>query len=285
MKVTYYYKGAVLGEITHTNISNIVTPYFEPNEPLSRIFQRFNGQECDNWRVDKTNFTSATFDIYLSPEKPAKSIGCMAADNRKPVSALVSKFCLVDVEFSHKQDSIDSAGLKSGNTWKIQGHLTGELHKRRPCIVLSIEGDNLEVIPLSTVPGDDTHFRFELSGNTFNGCESSYSYDSSYAVTRLKQTISLYRAFPMRGRDGKYKLTCHGIKLNKGDKNKLLNGLTTQRGLDVIQEITEDRDKVQRELLELQSTLDEQKEVINELRKVLGQPAQDDLTILRSLLS
>ncbi len=285
MKVTYYYGNAVLGEITHSNISNIVTPYYEPGEALSRIFQRFNGHNGDNWRVDKTVITSSTFDIHLSPERPAKSIGRMAADNRNGVTALVSKFALVDVEFSHKQDSIDAAGLKSENTWKIQGHLTGELHKRRPCIVLSIEGDNLEVIPLSTIPGDDSLFRFKLSGSAFNGCQSSYSYDPSYAVIRLKLTVSLYRVFPLRGRDGKYNVTCHGNKLNKGDKNKLLNGLTTQYGLDAINELKEDRDKAKSELLDLQNTFDEQKVAINELRKALGEPSQDDLTVLRSLLS
>lgn len=289
MKVTYSYKGTAIGEIVHTNIENVVTPYFNKQEKPSRIFQRFNGHRNDNWMVLDLKIINSDIAISIIPESPAKSLGCIIDNNRRGqgrrgANSVVTKYALVDVEFSHKQNSVSASGQLTENTWKIQGHLPGELHKRRPCIVLSIEDDNLEVIPLSTVPDDDSLLRFKLSDSAFSGLHPSYSDSVSYAVTRLKQTVSLYRVFPLKEKDGKYKLQCHGNRINKGDKNKLHNALTTQYGLDEIEALTKERDQAKKDLLDLQNNAKQQRIVISELRKDLGMPLEDDLSVLESLL-
>ena len=101
---------------------------------------------------------------------------------------------MVDVDFGHHSSVLTHTSVDDDNSEYLSTLLEAELHKRRPCIVLSKEGNTVQVLPLSTNRHKD---EFAINPDIFSGLASRYNGKTSYALPQLIQTVSPLRVFPL----------------------------------------------------------------------------------------
>lgn len=115
---------------------------------------------------------------------------------------------------------------RSPATWNTS---PGELHKRRPCIVLAHSEGRAQVMPMTTDQSASNNPKnILISRDSFAKMHPRYTEKDSYALPDMIQTVSTSRIFPPQAADGKHPGTYAQYKLCSSDKNKVVSVLATQ---------------------------------------------------------
>jgi uncharacterized protein YifN (PemK superfamily) len=200
----------------------------------------------------------------------------------------VPKFHIVEVDFGFYSDVFSIDGSMKRNQKYTEALLPGELHKRRPCILLAVQNRQVQVIPLSTKTtiGHDPK-NVPLSKASFSKLASRYSEAQSYALLGMIQTVSVNRIFPPRNKNGKVEHKYQLYSIAAPDKNALKSALAQQythgivyqnellnRNLEKLSQekmkILSSNNKLKDELKEIGATVDELRNFILRFGKDLG---------------
>jgi hypothetical protein len=278
MKIEYYHNGNLLAHIKHSNIAEIIAPKhiartsFEAGSKNIFIYQRFINETSLNWQVTsvtdikgfvKIRLSSPilckatgatrnanwlvtasirfhTVEITLEPHRPPKSIGLTRDQSGGGIHSYIAKLSIVEVDFGTEQNSISKNGVSKRNEWQTSGNLPGELYKKRPCVVVSIDGNNIEIIPLSTSGQANDYDRILVSPQSFSKLHWRFSKDPSFALIRLKQTVSIYRVFPPLLPNSSFPKHCLALKIRKSDGKSIFDAVAMLHDSEKVKSLIDD---------------------------------------------
>ena len=228
----------ILGIVEHTDFHEMLVPFYENGHAVSYISRKFNDyQHITIWEVVDVVFNGNTFEVSLIETVSPSSLAAIAEKRNQKINKLVSKYCLVEVDFGHKANLGGVGGIVGNNTWDVSTHLPAEMYKKRPCVVLDIDGSRIQVVPISTsVRTEADNFHVELTAPSFNKLHSRYRSKPSYILTTMIQTVSAYRVYPPKLATRKFAPSCNPYKLCSADKANLLKKLTLIYGHALVQE-------------------------------------------------
>ena len=223
-------KGEKLGVTQHTDIIDAFIPSFKKEKHAVFINRKFTSQpDILSWRIIDIVTAEGTVDILLEPSIYPLSLATYSQGQKKVPKFYLRKFRLVDVDFGFHFDIVKPCGTKTNNNYKLSALLPGELHKRRPCIVLSAEGNRVQVLPMSTKPKKGTSpYHIEISPQSFSNMNERYSEAPSFALLQMVQTVSINRVFPPKDIHGKCEPHYSRYKLTHADKLKVEQALSDQ---------------------------------------------------------
>lgn len=218
-----------LGKVSHSSFHKVLIPFFEENGPSSFIYRHFSGNATTTWAVKDVSVEGSDVTIKLSDAGSSTSIGRMAEGNNKGnANRLITKYGVVEVDFGHKA-SVLSIGdqVPVNNTHCAGSHLPGELYKRRPCIVLSVSADRVQVMPLTTKDNAPDPASIELSERSFSRLNGKYTSASCHTLPRMIQTVSSHRVYPPMLQNGTFPTKCSQYTLCSADKEALKASLAS----------------------------------------------------------
>lgn len=231
--------GIALGNAVFTDISEILIPDFKVEK--HDVYMRYcfkSKPDTTVWKVIDLVINGTKITIHLLGVSAPESLGNFAQNqfSKKPSTILRSnQYQLVEVEFGFQQH-IFSSELKGKNKNSSIALMPGELHKKRPCIVIHCEDEKAQIIPLTTRPSPGHPKQLPISRESFNGLSSRYKKNDSSALISMVQTVSVYRIFPMRNKDGNYSNDYIKHKLCKIDKSALIDILSKTYAKAIISE-------------------------------------------------
>ncbi|VAX00606.1 hypothetical protein MNBD_GAMMA22-3010 [hydrothermal vent metagenome] len=219
----------VLGVVEHKNIPEVLIPFHKDDHASSFIAKKFiDNDSTIIWEVVDVVHTDVTIEVSLAGINSPTSLATQAKNMNRKVTSLVSPYCLVEVDFGHKTNLAGAAGITDVNTWDMSTHLPAEMYKKRPCVVLAIDGNRVQVIPISTSErAASDYFHIKLTMPSFNKLHSRYKSKPSYILTKMVQTVSAYRVYPPKLVNGKFAPNCNPNKLCSADKANLLKMLSS----------------------------------------------------------
>lgn len=271
-----------LGNRSYEGIPTTVIPTYNPQAHdvfLTKVFDQGKGKS--NWRIDNVNFTTNGVEIFLKGFNALDSVENYARKQNKKVGVLLRKHFIVEVDFGHQSSLFHSNGGTTDNTSRTDALMPGEMHKKRPCIVMKVKKNAVTVIPLTTKNYNDPN-HLKLSANSFNNMHERYKEKASFASLDKIQTVSACRIFPPRDvSSGQYKNTYHRYKLCSSDATEVDNKLAAMYNSALVtqcQQMTSSLASVRAEksrLLtansEMNDTLKVQYEELGELKALLDQ--------------
>ena len=228
----------VLGVVEHTDHPEVLIPFQKNGHAASYIAKKFSGNHNTIiWEVVDVVLNGDIVEVLLVGMVSPSSLATQAEKVKQSVNRLVSNFCLVDVDFGHKASLASSGGIIGDNTWDISTHLPTEIYKKRPCVVLSVDGNRIQIVPLTTSErATQDNFHVEVSVSSFSGLSSHYKSKPSYILTKMIQTVSAFRVYPPKLETGKYPLNSKRYKLCSTDKTNLLKNLASIYSHVLVQE-------------------------------------------------
>lgn len=231
VKIVYKDKddGSELGCVEFKDLSQVLIPDFKHNK--HDVFLRNTFKTKTNvplWKIVSLDIKGNIIEIVLESKFPPDSLGEYARKQlKKPATILRSKqFQLVEVEFGFQQDVFDGIS-RTRNESSCIALMPGELHKKRPCVVIHCEDEKAQVLPLTTQGDDKNPKQMSVSQESFSGLSKRYTASDSHILLSMMQTVSVFRIFPMKNQQGNYSNNYSSNKLSTKDK-ALLNNLLAQ---------------------------------------------------------
>lgn len=235
MKVRFWKQDdCALGEVKYTDFNEVLIPYHDENAAETFIIKSFSGDGNISWKVEGIQFAESEIDISLAEVKHTDSIGLMASKGSSSPNKIVTRFNIVEVDFGHKVSAIDSQGQLGQSVLCSASHLPSELYKKRPCIVLSVNGDRIQVMPLTTSPNSGDPESMEVSKESFAKLHAKYTERTCRTLPRMIQTVSSYRVYPPMLKGNSFPVTCFAFKLCSDDKAEMKLRLARHYGSDVV---------------------------------------------------
>ncbi|HHX8750553.1 TPA: type II toxin-antitoxin system PemK/MazF family toxin [Morganella morganii] len=237
----------LLGREVHENINEFILPVNRKNTPFF-ITRKFSNQESTRWKVEYVIGSvsqKGVYEIYLS-EKDIETdiyLNETAKKVKKPFWGIVKKGAIVIVEFGHIYQLTNLSGeIKNTYSYPCY-HQNGEMHKRRPAIVVSADRHGVKIVPVTSQKPDSC----PVNKSVFKLDESSVEFISdflkdkeSYVLCEMIQTVSPARILPPHAknrsaykffRDEKYTR-----KIIRSDIWKLEEALLSSIGLPDLRE-------------------------------------------------
>ncbi len=218
---------AELGREEFTSITQISLPAIKPRAK-SFLQHQFKGFTTKQWRVERIDQENSDVTVHLTPQRePGENYGHFSSNKNAESSREIRLWTLVWVDFSNTSNLHSVGAQPIPNKLDRRGHLPGEQHKLRPCIVVSKRHDTVTVVPLSTADYNAklTH-SIEISKDSFSGCQYRNTPTPSYAVLDWITTVSPYRIFSLPDSAGKPLQTNKAPSLTPSDKMKVSGGLS-----------------------------------------------------------
>ncbi len=219
--------GELLGSVVKDNIEKALIPKWSDDHKtfISRNFKAY--PNTSYWEVNSVIPLSSIdpankktiITVELSPNKDAlKSYGQQARDlSYSDTASYIKKFDLVDVDFGHHSSLLSPSNVEQSNTLFYSILLKSELHKRRPCIVLSKTRHTVQVIPLTSRDNGG----LEISLKSFEKLAQRYRKAPSFALPEQIQSVSTFRVFPMRLRNNKFAKAKEKTPIDSLDKEAI----------------------------------------------------------------
>lgn len=223
-------EGDELGRIIHVDLKEILIPAFRADSFdmfLKHIFttRPFVG----TWRITNIQFGLRVVEVFLKEMEHVLSLVEYAKKQYRSPESYLKAFRLVEVDFGFYSELFDFNGEKLPNTKNMGLLLAGEMHKRRPCIVLGSNNGIVQVIPLTTkICGDEDPLRLQMSISSFLPLAARYSAKPSYALLGMIQSVSINRVMPPRAKSGKYENNYEVYSISSLDKERIKQGLAAQ---------------------------------------------------------
>lgn len=216
-------KSTTLAAIKYESFQHVLIPDFKPNKHSVFLRQSFEDHEGSLWKVDSLEIEDLSVNISVTQLCSPKSLGLFAQEqSKKPATILrTGQFQLVEVEFGCQQDRLDANNERMRNELNPLALMPGELHKKRPCIVVGCDDDKVQIIPLTSKGCDTNPKQLAISNASFNGLSKRYTEKSSHALISMMQTVSAFRVYPMKNASGRYDHRYQSSKLDRADKAAL----------------------------------------------------------------
>ncbi|EPL6454483.1 type II toxin-antitoxin system PemK/MazF family toxin [Providencia rettgeri] len=238
----------LLGSEYTKNIDEILVPLNEKHSPFF-ITKAFTGQVCKRWKVEFVlGISKNVWGIWLTEKNVQQDIYLSQTMQKRKIrhaGGIVKKGTIVIVEYGHIYLTLNfRAGLSDSSLYPCQ-HQSGEMHKRRPAIVVRADKRGVTVIPItSQTPSSDLHNKaiFQLELDSIRYISEFESDKTSYALCEMLQTVSPSRILPPNAKDLKSKALqfrrdeSYKRKLSKNDFYALEAGLLTAIGFGSLRE-------------------------------------------------
>ncbi|MDF7630730.1 type II toxin-antitoxin system PemK/MazF family toxin [Erwiniaceae bacterium L1_55_4] len=243
----------LLGRETLEGFSEVLIPTMTPRYPVF-ITKAFTGETCKRWFVKRVSHVaddewhirlidrSNAEEVYLSETLKLRS--------RTSAEGFLRKGTIVIVEFGHIYQTLDfGSGLTAQNTSYFCSHLSGEMHKRRPAIVVSADSRGVKVVPVTSQEPEGSMANksiFELESVSTRHIDEFDPAKQSYALCEMIQTISPSRILPPLAKDSKYgtrtfrRDQSYFRKLSGNDLKALEDGLLAAVGMSSLKRRNQD---------------------------------------------
>ena len=259
-------KELVLGSIFLENIDEVLIPINEKNTPFF-ITMKFSGNECSRWKV---NFVLGVkknqWGIWLSPKEDNNVeylSDTLLRQRKKSSLQLIRKGTIVIVEYGHIYKVLNfESGLSGSNMYPCSIQ-KGEIHKRRPAIVVGEDSSGVKVVPITSSPPTGSgvvHSIFELESKSTDNISEFTPGRQSFALCGMVQNISHNRILPPTIRESGSKTFSANYryprKLSRNDLIALDNGLLSLIGMPKLKEnhinLSNENKEKNKELIESQ---------------------------------
>lgn len=198
-----YNEPELLGREVYEDINEFVLPVNRKNTPFF-ITKKFSNQETTRWKVEYVVGSvsqKGMYEILLSEKNIDTDVylNQTAKKVKKVFWGIVKKGAIVIVEFGHIYQLTNRSG-EIQNTYSYPCYnQNGEMHKRRPAIVVSADKHGVKIVPVTSqkpdsYPVNKSVFKLEESSVEFI---SDFSKDKeSYVLCEMIQTVSPARILP-----------------------------------------------------------------------------------------
>lgn len=257
---------SILGTEYTENIDEVLIPLNAKHSPFF-ITKAFTGVACKRWKVEFVlGISQDIWGVWLTEKNVEQDIYLSQTMKRRNIShagGIVKKGAIVIVEYGHIYLTLNfQKGLIDSSLYPCH-HQSGEMHKRRPAIVIRADKTGVTVIPItSKVPLNSSFSKaiFQLETESTQYISEFQSDKMSYALCEMLQTVSPTRVLPPDARDIKsktlkfYRNESYMRKLSKNDFEALEVGLLTAIGSASL------REKKNALIIELEATQEHIKE-------------------------
>ncbi|MEQ5185172.1 type II toxin-antitoxin system PemK/MazF family toxin [Providencia rettgeri] len=189
------------------NVDEILIPLNEKNTPFF-ITKSFVGIESKRWRVEFVlGIQPNTWGIWLSPKDISDDVYLSQSMVKRRINhagGIVKKGTIVVVEFGHIYLTLNSQQILSDSSLYPCYTQSGEMHKRRPAIVVKADRKGVTVAPItSQMPKNFPHNKaiFELDLQSTQFIHELKNGKASYVLCEMLQTVSATRILPPYARD------------------------------------------------------------------------------------
>lgn len=143
----------LLGTENAENIDEILLPLNEKNTPFF-ITKSFVAVACKRWKVEFVlGIAPNWWGVWLSKVYISKDIYLSQTLKNRRIShagGIVKRRAIVIVEFGHIYQTQNSQRGLSDSSLYPCNHQSGEMHKRRPAIVVSADKRGVKVVPITS---------------------------------------------------------------------------------------------------------------------------------------
>lgn len=233
----------LLGSKRVENIEEVLVPISKKNKPFF-ITMVFTDVACVRWRVEYVlGIEKDVWGIWLT-EKDISDDRYLSStlEIRKIKSAaqIVRKGTIVVVEYGHIYQALNFRQGLAGSRLYPCSNQEGEMHKRRPAIVVSADAWGVKVVPVTSVePAGNTVNQsiFELETESTEFISEFRQGLRSFALCDMIQSVSYSRilpplAQPYGGRSRQFtRDVSYPRRLSKNDLDALNKGLLTAVGM------------------------------------------------------
>jgi uncharacterized protein YifN (PemK superfamily) len=186
-----------LGRITHENIDEILIPAFKEDKHdmfIKRVFK--SHPEINTWQIQSMVIDNLDVYLKLRPIPNQRSFKEFTKSQNKIAEQILKKYSIIEVDFGFYSAILDSHGNKLIQEQNTHVILKGEIHKRRPCLVLKVKRNTIQVIPLSTSDDNQNDAKCVKLASLPTQLIDRYHKKPCYALLNMIQTISSARAYP-----------------------------------------------------------------------------------------
>lgn len=195
-------KDVFLGSESVENIDEILVPV---NFRDSAIFitRAFSGQVQRRWRVVHVlGIASGVYGVWLTAQDNSADVFLSETLRRRHIvnpARLLPKGRIVIVEFGHIYQTLHfNDGLRDSAGYPCQ-HQAGEMHKRRPAIVVGADARGVRVVPVTSKEPRAHEFNqaiVELESASTNQISDFSGGRRSFALCEMIETVSPTRILP-----------------------------------------------------------------------------------------
>lgn len=238
----------VLGTERIDNIEEILVPLNDKNTPIF-ITKAFSGEQCKRWRVRFfLGIAPDHWGVWLTEKDISKDIYLSEILEKRRIrnaAGFVRKGAIIIVEFGHIYQTLNfQTGLSKSAMYPCN-HQDGEMHKRRPAVVVKVDSRGVTVVPITSKEPDAHEYNrsiFELEAESISDIKELDTGKRSFAVCEMIQTVSPTRILPpdsrdSKGRDRTYRRDqTFSRKLSSNDMKALDQGLLAAVRMHSLQE-------------------------------------------------
>jgi len=258
----------LLGAESLENIDEILVPVNFRDTPIF-ITRAFSGQAQRRWRVEYVLGTGpGVYCIWLTAQDTSEDIYLSETLRRQRISnpaRLLPKGRIVIVEFGHIYQTLHfEDGLRDSTGYPCQ-HQAGEMHKRRPAIVVSADARGVRVVPVtSREPSASEHNLaiFELEAESTRQIREFGAGRRSFALCEMIETVSPGRILPPMARlprDRTYRRDeAYQRRLSRNDLQALDEGLLSAVGMGRLRARMNELETFRHEALQVRARLEEE---------------------------
>lgn len=218
----------LLGREEYHGITQCLVPDEREESHVVTMTKAFDGVNNLRWRVDKVEHPSAVdASIFLSDWEPTVP-EVFLAEAYKLQRGILSSLTfgtLVEVDFGYISFIKKSDGAVRSSKRYPDSLQTGEMHKRRLCVVVRATRRGVQVVPItSKTPDGDASCAHEISHESLKNLTNYCSGDiRSFAIPSMITTVSFNRVLPPLSRTDKRRQEMRDGRYNnrlKGDDKK-----------------------------------------------------------------
>lgn len=259
----------LLGSESVENIDEILVPVNFRDSPIF-ITRAFTGQANKRWRVECVlGIQRGVYCIWLTGQDASMDVFLSETLRRQRIpnpARLLPKGRIVIVEFGHIYQALHfQDGLRDSFGYPCQ-HQTGEMHKRRPAIVVSADARGIRVVPVtSKEPRAFEHNLaiFELENESTRQISEFSGGKRSFALCEMIETVSPNRILPpmakvLVSRDRAYRRDeAYQRRLSRNDMQALDDGLLSAVGMGRLRARLNELEALRHDALQARARLEE----------------------------
>lgn len=231
MKISFYQDDVILGVEEYTDIEEALLPAHRAGAHDIYLKKKFVGHEGNNWLVENLEFNHPEAKLLLKHVSMPHSVATYARGQKQKISKYLLKNRIIEVDFGFYSNHYKGDSQLNSNFYNTSTLIQGEMHKKRPCIVVGTHRDLVEVVPLSTQDDVEASQRvIQLEAKSFNNMAEKYKSRTSFAILDMIQVVSSERVFPPLSELGKYNDHYHKYKLSSNDSAAINSALSDKYG-------------------------------------------------------
>lgn len=277
MEVTFidHQNGKRLGKRTYDGISHTIIPAFKASGHDIFITKNFSKEpNYRTWLIKSIEYSKTGVEIQLEGLSSPESVVAYADKQRQNFKMFIRKHNIVEVDFGHESSLFSLNEGPQKNTLFTHSLMPGEMHKKRPCIVMGTRADSITVIPLTTKNYQNPK-HIPLSAASFHNLHARYSETPSFAALDMIQTVSAHRVYPPREAEGgKYRHQYSRYKLSESDSKAIDTALADIYNDDVTKQLNIVKTTLEGVTREKTRILEKYRELSLELREVQERKTQ-----------